>query len=194
MFEAMLAFSRTLEREYIDDNTTLVDILDGGRQRQIMNRVIHVRGSLAGRPIVVSHHDYYFLSSSAYSADYMRDILDVFVADPGVRFEGECRPRRAVDAIARWFGGGGLRGAASVFDSRRIDGVASPGSAELGSPEFCRRLEEFSGDAACVKVLLQREVGITALFRSAPVAGSFDSLRALVLRCLALVEGGVDCP
>ncbi len=184
----MLAFSHTLDQDYIDDSVTLTDIFDGRSQRQVMNRVVTVRGSLAGRSLVVSHHDYYFLSSSAQSASYMRGILDVFVAESGMCFEGECRRRGAVDALARWFGGGGLRGAASVFYTRRVDGVASAGRDELEDPEFCRRLEELSGDDACVKVQLQREAGITALFRSASVTGSIDALRARVSQCVALAE------
>lgn len=193
MYEVMLAFSRMLDQDYIDDSVTLTDIFEGRSQRQVMNRVVTVRGSLAGRSLVVSHHDYYFLSSSAHSA-YLRGILDVFVAEPDMCFEGECRRRGAVDALARWFGGGGLRGAASVFYTRRVDGVASAGQDELEDLEFCRRLEELSGDEACVKVQLQREAGITALFRSASVTGSIDFLRARVSRCVALAERCAHSP
>ncbi len=189
MYEVMLALSRSIDQAHINDSTTLVDILNGRSQWQVMNRVVTVRGSLDGRPLVISHHDYYFLSSSVYYADYIRNILEIFVAEPRMSFEGECRRRRALDVCARWFGWGGIRGAASVFRTRRIDGVASPGRDELENPEFCRRLEELSGDETCVKVQLLRDAGITALFRSASVTGSLDGLRVLVSQCIALAEG-----
>lgn len=184
IYETMLAFSRTLTDEHIDERQEAVTVTVGKNQKSIMNYNVHVRGELDGRALVVSYHDYYFVNMR--SSEHLRDILEVFVAADHLCFEGECRQRDVLDWVARWFGGGGIRGSHSLFHSRRVD-QAEPGPlSDFERPEFAARLEALSGRPDCIKVQLQARTGINAVFRGHNLRGGLPRVQAQVLECVAL--------
>lgn len=184
LYDVMLQLSRSLTDEYIDERQEEVEIYHGNRRRLVTNHTVFVRGATGGRALVVSYHDYYFLD--LHSQAYLRDILEVFVAADHLGFEGECRRRGVLDRIARWFGGGGLRGPHSVFDACRVDQAEACPLVDFERPEFAARLQAMSGRDDCVKVQLQARTGVNAVFRAYKLRGGLPRIDALVRECAAL--------
>lgn len=185
-YEVMLALSRTLADEHIDDERREIQIGGPTDQQTFNNRTIRVRGKLDGRPLVVSVHDYYFPGDGLVAVAPKTNILEVFVAGTFLTFEGECRRRGLSDTIGRWFGGGGLRGPQAIFHRRRVDGDRGAALDDFTRPEFCARLESLSGHPDCVKIQIQAGTGINAIFHATNTTRDFARLDALVRDCAAL--------
>lgn len=185
-FEVMLALSRVLTDEHIDDAMNEVEVPSGRSSRTVTNRTIRVRGKLEGRPLVVSVQDYYFPGDGITAVAPLRNILEVFVAGTYLTFEGECRRRDLFDTIGRWLGGGGLRGPHPLFDRLRIDGARGAPIDDFTRPEFCARIESLLGHPDCHRIQIQASTGINAIFRASNIVRSFSGLDGVVRDCAAL--------
>ncbi|PCC75465.1 hypothetical protein SAMN02745121_00004 [Nannocystis exedens] len=181
VYETLYEFSRTLSDDHIDEDLSQIELPNN---RTIQCQVVHVRGKLDGRPVVVSYHSHYFVATRGYY--YIPNLLEVFVAGNHLKFEGECRARGFLDKAARWFGGGGRRGPDPIFDARRIDAPRDADLTDFARPDFTARLAALSGHPLCVKVQVQAGTGINALFHGIPFRGSLPQLQAVVRDVAAL--------
>ena len=181
VYETLYEFSRTLTDDHIDED--LSDIVTPDNRR-VRLQVIHARGKLDGRPVVVSYHSHYFLAARGYR--YIPNVLEVFVTGNHLEFEGECRARSLIDKLARWFGGGGRRGPDPIFDTCRIDAPRDADLADFTRPEFTARLAALGGHVHCLKVQVQAGTGINALFHGTHYRSSLPRLQAIVHDVAAL--------
>jgi hypothetical protein len=163
-FEVLLAVSRELDDDFIDEDIN--DIEQGGREhsRSLSNRVITVRGKRHGQALVLSYQDYYSASFNPRSLPiYERNVLEVFAAQPKVSFEGRCKRRGLLDKLARMFGGGGITGPHPLFESLRLDAEGEPNLANFHQPGFPAALEQLTRRYDVERVLLQAGAGLSAV-------------------------------
>lgn len=186
--EVLLAVSRTLEREYIDEDFQEITV-GHNDNRTVENHTIHVRGVHDGVPVVLTYQKYYSPPDGAtFLASYWGHMLEIFVADPSLAFEGSCRRRGAFDGVARWFGGGGLKGEHPIFTTCRIDGDVVGNRAAFADPAFCERLAALVEMPTCHGAQLQANTGIYAMFDAADALSSEPRALELLHRCAALVS------
>ncbi|MDC0720182.1 hypothetical protein [Nannocystis bainbridge] len=172
IYETLLEFSRTLRDDHLDEDLSRIELPNN---RVLDTQVIHARGKLDGRPVVVSYHSHWIVGST-----YRPHILEVFVTGNHLKTEAECRARSFLDDVLRWFGGGGLRGPDPIFTERRIDAARDADLTDLDRPEFTARLANLSGLVYCHKVQIQAGTGINAWFHALPFQRSLPQLQALV--------------
>lgn len=181
VYETLYQFSRTLTDDHIDEDLSEVETAN---DRTVQCQVVHARGKLDGRPVVVSYHSHYFLGARGYR--YIPNVLEVFVTGNHLKFEGECRARGFADKLARWFGGGGRRGPDPIFDACRIDAPRDADLADFSRPDFTARLAALSGHVHCLQVQVQAGTGINALFHGTHYRSSLPRLQAIVHDVAAL--------
>jgi hypothetical protein len=157
VFEVLHEVCKRLDDDFIDEDMSEIDM---GRH-QVTNRSITVRGRHRGRAVVLQYADYWSEAISPLLPPvYERNILEVFVAQPRVSFEGTCRARGAMDKVGRWFGRGGLKGEHRVFESTRIDPTEPSSTACLVHPAFGDALERIATSDHCRRVKLQAGSGV----------------------------------
>ena len=145
-FEVLLAVSRLLEDDFIDEDICDVQEQDGRNTQTVSNRTITVRGKREGTPVVLCYQDYYSTNVSPRALpSYEHNVLEVFVAQPRVTFEGTVRMRAWHDRLLFWIGAGGSKGPHPIFSRLRVDaeGVSSP--ACFDHPGFAPALEALAG-------------------------------------------------
>jgi hypothetical protein len=180
-FEVLLAVSRQLEDDFIDEDIMLVEPAKGRGAETPSNRTITVRGRREGQALVLCYQDYYSTNSNPVApAVYERNVLEVFVAQPKISFEGVCQRRGVLDKVARWFGGGGLRGPHPIFERMRLDQEEAGGSELFECAAFCDGLERIASAYDTKRVLLQAGSGLTAVTHWVAQGSSPEAVLALV--------------
>lgn len=162
-FDHLLAVSRLLEDDFIDEDIQDIQRGSGSNARKITNRMITVRGKHHGRPLVLSYQDYYTTNFNPNAPEaYELNILEVFATQRHVSFEGRIRQRNVFDKIGRWFGMGGTKGQHPIFSRMRVD--VEEGSAEcFGWVDFPPALEKLALRHDVGRVTLQVGSGLTAI-------------------------------
>ena len=180
-FEVLLAVSRQLQDDFIDEDIQEMQEGSGRNSRTVLNRMITVRGKRQGQPIVLSYADFYSTSFSPTAIPvYERRVLEIFVAQPKVTFEGTCRERGAIDNVARWFGGGGTKGPHPIFTRMRMD--AEPGCTpdNFEDRAFGDALEALASRHEVKRVQLLAGSGLTAITSFSAEAATPESVLRLV--------------
>lgn len=155
-FDVLHEVSKGLADDFIDEDQSQIEI---GRQ-SVTNRTVTVRGRYRDRSLVIQYADFWSESISAVApAAFERNVLEIFVAQSRVTFDGTCKERGVFDKIARWFGGGGLKGDHAVFERTRIDADGTRNMACLLYAPFADALAEMGEDPACLRVKLQAGSG-----------------------------------
>ncbi|MCA9694568.1 MAG: hypothetical protein R3A51_02695 [Nannocystaceae bacterium] len=156
-FEVLLEVSRALEDDFIDEDHSEVSIGAGEHAHEVPNRTITVRGRREGQAILIFFQDYHEESFSAVSfKSFERDILEIFVAQPRVAFEGRCRHRALWDRLASLVGRGGLSGAHALYERHRVDGEGPPLEGR-----FADALVDLMGLGLVRRIVLQAASGLT---------------------------------
>ena len=179
-FEHLLAVSRMLQDDFIDEDISDVQQGSGSASRTVSNRTITVRGKLRGRALVISYQDLYTTSFSATApALYEANILEIFAAQPHVSFEGTCRQRNLLDKIGRFFGAGGNKGSHPIFSRMRVDVEEGTGQC-LKWVEFPKALEKLALLPVVRRVNLQRGSGLAAIVPWHAAHSSADFVMSIV--------------
>lgn len=180
-FEVLLETSRQLEDDFIDEDIQEMQEGGGRNTRTVMNRMITVRGKRQGQPIVLSYADFYSTSFSPTAIPvYERRVLEVFVAQPKITFEGTCRERGMLDNVARWFGAGGTKGPHPIFSRMRMDAERGCDADNFQERPFGDALEALARRAAVKRVLLMAGSGLTAVTSFVAQGATAESVLRLV--------------
>jgi len=94
---------------------------------------------------------------------YESNIIEVFVAQPKVCFEGTCKSRGFSDRLARWFGRGGAKGPHPIFERLRLDSEGPANVANFHDASFPDALEELMRRPDVRRILLQAGSGLSAV-------------------------------
>jgi hypothetical protein len=167
-FAVLLAASRELDDDFIDEDMSEID-LHGDHDHVVLNRTVTVRGKRNGQAIVMQYQDYYSTSINPRRIPiYEREVLEVFVAQTKVSFEGTCRQRGWLDKLLRVFGAGGAKGSHAIFETLRLDAEAESRETNFHQPGFPTALERLTLCPTVKRVLLQADTGLTAVARWSP--------------------------
>lgn len=167
-FEILLAVSRMLEDELIDEDIS--DVTEGDNSQTVSNRTITVRGKRQGTPVVLCYQDLYSTNFNPRARpSYERNVLEIFVAQPRVTFEGTLRPCGWHDRMLRWIRVGANRGPHPIFSRLHVtsdDDESSP--ACFDHPGFAEAVEAMVLRPEVLRVQLQLGSGITVVTRLHP--------------------------
>ena len=183
-FEVLHAVSRRLEDDFIDEDMTEVET----ERQTVTNRVVTVRGRHRGRAVVLQYSDFYSEAISPLTrATFERQVLELFVAQPRITFEGTCRSRSPRDRILRLFGGGGLKGDGPVFEVCRIDATGEGNPSCMQHRPFAALLQQMALEPSCLRVKLQAGAGVGPLLRWAGT-GSPEAVITSLDQAVSLAE------
>ena len=161
-FEVLHAVSRSLEDDFIDEDMSELQM---GKQN-VTNRMVTVRGRHRGRAVVLQYADFHSETINPLApAIFERNVLELFVAQPRVTFEGTCRDRSPWDKFLRLFGAGGLKGDTAVFDACRVDATDQGNTACLNHRPFADLLQQVAQSPSCMRVKMQAGAGVGPLLR-----------------------------
>lgn len=181
-FEVLLAASRELDDDFIDEDMSEIN-LQGNDNHVVLNRTITVRGKRHGQGVVMQYQDYYSTSTNPRRIPiYEREVLEVFVAQTKVSFEGTCRQRGWLDKLLRVVGAGGAKGSHAIFETLRLDAEAERQEANFHQPGFATALERLTLRPSVKRVLLQAGTGLTAVTRWSSSRSSASVVLELVDR------------
>jgi hypothetical protein len=156
-FEVLHAVSQRLADDFIDEDMSEIQM----GNREVMNRTVTVRGRHRDRGVVLQYSDFFSeVIDPLKPAIYERNVLELFVTQPRITFEGTCRDRTLWDKLARFFGGGGLKGDADVFDACRIDATDAGNVACLMHRPFSDLLQQMAQRPGCRRVKMQAGAGV----------------------------------
>jgi len=180
-FNTLLEVSRLLEDDFIDEDISEVEMGGGDSTHTVSNRTVTVRGEREGQPLVLSYQDYYSTNFNPHAASiYEHSILEMFIAQPKVCFEGTCKRRGFFGRLARWFGRGGARGPHPIFDRLRLDSDGPANVANFHDESFPDALEKLMLRPDVKRILLQAGGGLSAVVVWQVPSPSADFVLALI--------------
>lgn len=163
-FELLYELSKQLEDGLIDEDVQ--DMTEGRSNRHVMNRVITTRGRHRGRGVVVQYADYYSESFDSLSmSGHEVRVIEMFVAQPRVTFEGKCTARGLMGKLARLVGSGGLNGPHPLFDRCWVSQADGGNATCLSNAGFADTLVELAHQDACKRINLQAGGGLAPILQ-----------------------------
>lgn len=184
-FEVLLAVSRLLEDDFIDEDISQVD--RAGEDQPVTNRTVTVRGKREGTPLVLCYQDLYSTNFNPRAIQtYEANVLEIFVAQPRVTFEGTIAPRGRIGRWLFFFGVGGSKGPHPIFSRLRVDAEGESSPACFDVPGFAGGIEGMLRRPDVLRVQLQAQSGIAAVTKMFPghatpqqVIGMVDMVRGV---------------
>jgi hypothetical protein len=191
--DRMHRWLEALEDDHIDEDYQ--EIPQG--RHTVTNHLCTVRGKYQGRPVVATFSEFFnTASATAMTPAWIRNILDVFVAEPTVKFEGIVRRKSLVDKIVAMLGI--QRGAApcahALFGSAILEPEGSAtDTSEFGGPAFCSRVLDYFGEPALWKLEFQAGSGVSSYYSVAPARLDTQFFQRRVEQCITMLaaRGGV---
>ena len=162
--DRMYEWSQTLENPRLQEAAPGITVKHRRGDRQADNYVCTVGADWEGHSIRVTYSDYFNLVPAAGKPSWVQDVLEVFVADEQVRFEGILRRRGLSDKLLGLVGARkGLRPIRHELFQRciAIPAETNQDAEDLSCRRFLDELSRFFGTWACLKLEFWPQKGMT---------------------------------
>jgi hypothetical protein len=173
-FELLRGFASKIEDDHLDEDQTEVEVPRGEHTQTYHQRTVTLRGKYQGVPVVIMHEKYHFVGNYPQ----LLDVIDLYTADPEVRYEGVIRPLTGWTRVKRWFGRGGLVGNHPIYADYEFDFEIPPGKGSEPSA-FEAALDPHMRARGCHLLYLQSGAGLNGIYAAAGYTQE-DRLEALI--------------
>lgn len=192
IFDAMYEWSRMLTDDHIDEDHYEIQIDYGRHSHTVTNRVVRLRGKYGEIPIVISYEQYFDMSPvTSLNTKYESDILDVFVVDNSVRFEGYIKKLNSFGQFLRFFGKGkGLMPFKhQLFESYLVSPEEdNVDASEFDNRLFCDEILKLFDQAPLLRLVFQSQTGMSANFKISIKRQTVEFIDDTVNRCINLLS------
>lgn len=171
--ESMRKWSQSLEKDFFDEDIGEIQIGDS----TVTSLSVTVRGVSQGRGIVAIFSEYL---ASATGRLEGKHILDIFVTDNTLTFDGLLRPRTFVDKLLGFIGlrKGSKPNGHSLFQTFFLDAPKGQSTDDFQSNAYCDALRDFGTSIRLHKVEWSEGSGINFYIKlgAGVTAGNFNKL------------------